>query len=147
VAKVEVSEEIAADVDSVWTVVSDLPRLGEWLELHEDWRSEIPERLEEGTELSSIVAVKGMRNRVTWRIGDFQPPELITLTGDGKAGTKASLRVSATPAGDGTKVDLYTEFSNPALIGPLGGAAGRALKGALRRSLDRLAALASADPA
>ena len=141
-AKVEVSEEIPVDVDSVWKVVSDLPRLGEWLELHEDWRSEVPETLEEGTELSSIVAFKGMRNRVTWTIGEFRPPELISLTGDGKAGTKASLRVSATPVGGGTKVELDTEFSNPALIGPLGGAAGRALKGALQRSLERLVALA-----
>ena len=141
-AKVEVSEEIPADIDSVWKVVSDLPRLGEWLELHEDWRSEVPATLEEGTELSSIVSVKGMRNRITWTIGELRPPELISLTGDGKAGTKASLRVSATPVGDGTKVELDTEFSNPALIGPLGGAAGRALKGALQRSLERLVALA-----
>jgi hypothetical protein len=142
-AKVEVSEEIPVDVDSVWAVVSDLSRLGEWLELHEDWRSEIPDTLAEGTELTSIVAVKGMRNRVTWTIGEFRPPGLITLTGDGKAGTRASLRVSATAAGKGTSVELDTEFSNPALIGPLGGAAGRALKGALRRSLDRLAGLAA----
>ena len=140
--RVEVSEEIPVEPDAVWDVVSDLSRLGEWLELHEDWRSEVPDDLGEGTELSSIVAVKGMRNRVTWRIEEFRPPELIVLTGEGKGGTKASLQVSATSVDGGTRVELETEFSNPALIGPLGSAAGRTLKGALKRSLERLVALA-----
>jgi uncharacterized protein YndB with AHSA1/START domain len=143
VAKVEVSEELPVDPGAVWGVVSDLSRLGEWLDLHEDWRSEVPADLEVGTELTSVVVVKGMRNRVTWTIEELRPPELIVLAGDGKGGTRVSLRVSATRVEAGTSVELYTEFKNPALIGPIGGAAGRALKGELRRSLDRLAGLAA----
>lgn len=136
------SQEIPGDPDAVWDVVSDLSRLGEWLELHEDWRSEVPADLGEGTELISVVAFKGMRNRVTWTIGEFRPPEVIALAGDGKGGTTVSLLVSATRVEAGTKVELDAEFSNPALIGPLGGAAGRALKGGLKRSLQRLVELA-----
>jgi carbon monoxide dehydrogenase subunit G len=138
VPKVGVTDGIPVDPHDAWAVVSDLSRLGEWLELHDGWRSEVPEDLAEGTELISVVSLKGMRNRVTWTIEEFRPPELIELDGDGKGGTKVSLRVSATPAGSDTQIELDVDFSNPALRGPFGGAAGRALKGALERSLQRL---------
>jgi carbon monoxide dehydrogenase subunit G len=142
-AEVSVSELVPLDPEEGWRLLSDLSRLDEWLTLHEAWRSEIPGELATGVELESIVAFKGMRNRVRWRIDEFRPPHLITLNGDGKGGTTASLRFSAEAEGDGTRVELHSEFSNPALIGPLGGIAARSLKGELRKSIERLAALGS----
>ena len=137
-----VSKTVPLDRQQAWALMSDLSRLDEWLELHEDWRSEIPDEIEVGTELSSIVSFKGMRNRIAWTVEEFQPPDRISLVGDGKGGTKAELSLAAEDAGDGkTEIELYAEFSNPALVGPLGRVAARGLKGELEKSISRLVEL------
>ncbi len=121
--------------------MSDLSRLDEWLALHEAWRSEVPEEINTGTELVSIVSFKGVRNRIAWMVEEYDPPELIALKGDGKAGTKASLRFAATATDDGADIELHIEFSNPTLVGPLGGVLARRLKGELEKSIERLVKL------
>ena len=141
-ANVTVSKAVPLDREQAWALMSDLSRLDEWLTLHEDWRSEIPDEIKAGTELSSIVAFKGMRNRIAWTVEEFQPPDRISLVGDGKGGTKAELSLAAADAGDGkTEIELHTEFSNPALVGPLGRVAARSLKGELEKSIERLVRL------
>jgi hypothetical protein len=141
-AEVTVSEVVPLERERAWALMSDLSRLDEWLELHEAWRSDVPSEIKEGTELSSIVSFKGMRNRIAWTVGEFQAPDRISLVGDGKGGTKAELSLAAEDAGEGkTKIELYTEFSNPALRGPLGRVAARSLKSELEKSIARLAKL------
>src|SRR5690349_16410049 len=108
-AEVTVSKTVPLDREEAWPLMSDLSRLDEWLELHEAWRSEVPEKIEAGTELSSIVSFKGMRNRIAWTVREFDPPDKISLVGDGKGGTKAELSLTASAAGEGkTKIELYT---------------------------------------
>ena len=141
-AEVTVSKTVPLGRKEAWALMSDLSRLDEWLTLHEDWRSEVPSEIEVGTQLSSIVSFKGMRNRIAWTVEEFEPPDKIALAGDGKAGTKAELSLTAEDAGDGeTLIELHTEFSNPALRGPLGRVAARSLKGELEKSIERLAEL------
>ena len=140
-AEVTVSERVPVERGKAWALMSDLSRLDEWLALHEGWRSEVPRELTTGTELVSVVSFKGVRNRVTWVVEELRPPELIVLTGDGKGGTKASLRFAAAAVGAETEIELHAEFSNPALVGPLGGVMARRLKGELRKSIARLVEL------
>ena len=141
-AEVTVSERVPVEREKAWALMSDLSRLDEWLALHEAWRSEVPRELTVGTELVSIVSFKGVRNRVAWSVEELRPPEVIALTGEGKGGTKASLRFEAAAAGDETDIELHAEFSNPALVGPLGGVMARRLKGELKKSIARLVELA-----
>ena len=56
----------------------------EWLSIHRVWRSKLPETLEKGTVIESIVEVKGMPNRIKWTIVHFKPPEAMTLNGEGR---------------------------------------------------------------
>jgi len=143
-AEVTVSEEVPIGREQVWALMSDLSRLEEWLGLHEAWRSEVPSEIAAGIELSSIVSFKGMRNRIAWTVEEFQPPSRISLVGDGKGGTKASLRLMAADAGDNvTKIELHSKFSNPALVGPLGRMAAKGLRGELEKSIDRLVDLSA----
>lgn len=143
-AEVTVSDVVPIGREQAWTLMSDLSRLDEWLELHEAWRSDVPSEITAGTELSSIVSFKSMRNRIAWTVQEFQPPDLISLAGDGKGGTKASLRLVAADAGDNaTKIELHSEFSNPALVGPLGRIAAKGLRGELEKSIDRLVDLSA----
>jgi hypothetical protein len=66
-AKVSVSAMISASPEKTWATAADMSRFGEWLTLHDGWRGELPAEIVEGTELTSVVAVKGLRNRITWR--------------------------------------------------------------------------------
>jgi hypothetical protein len=49
----------------------------------------LPDNLDKGTVVESIVAVKGMYNRIRWTIVRFKPPEAMTLDGDGRGGVKS----------------------------------------------------------
>ena len=58
----------------MWEHVSDLSGLGEWLVMHEAWRSELPEELSKGTQIVGVARAKGLRNRVTWTVTTWDPP-------------------------------------------------------------------------
>ena len=49
-------------------------RYKEWLTVHRVWRSKLPETLDKGTVVESILEVMGMPNRIRWTIVHFKPP-------------------------------------------------------------------------
>jgi hypothetical protein len=140
-AKVSVSATMPVSAEKAWETASDLSRFDEWLTLHDGWRGRVPTEITAGTVLTSVVSVKGLRNRIDWAVGSFEPPALITLSGDGKAGVKVSLALAVRPERSGSAVSIDAEFSAPMLFGPLGSAVGRTLKGDLRTSLANLVTL------
>lgn len=140
-AKVSVAVTMPISQDKTWATASDLARFDEWLTLHDGWRGRLPAELGPGTVLTSVVSVKGLRNRIDWTVRSFEPPRLITLSGDGKAGVRVSLALAVRPVREGSAILFEAEFSAPALFGPLSNAVGRALKSDLRVSLDRLVTL------
>lgn len=142
--KLSESVHVPAPPDEAWRTASDLSRLGEWLTMHEGWRGDPPAELSAGTELTSVVSIKGMRNRITWSISTFRPPESLTLTGNGVGGTTVSFRLSITPDGAdsaGSRVAFDADFGGPLVFGPVGMAVKRAVRGEVRTSVQRLAAL------
>ena len=90
-AKLSVSVDVPLPPEKAWECASDLSRYKEWLTIHRVWRSKLPETLEKGTVIESIVEVKGMPNRIKWTIVHYKPPEAMTLNGDGKGGVKVKL--------------------------------------------------------
>ena len=140
-AKVSVSTSMPVNPAKAWATASDLNRFGEWLALHEGWRGDVPSEIKTGTVLTSVVSVKGLRNRITWSVTSYDPPNGITLSGEGKAGVKAMLELKLRPAGEGATGELDVEFTGPGMFGPISAAVGKTLKGDLRRSLDKLVEL------
>ncbi|KAA1415852.1 SRPBCC family protein [Nocardioides humilatus] len=140
-AEVRMSRELPHPVAHVWEVVSDLSRLGEWLTLHEGWRSEVPEQLDVGVELTGIVKAKGVRNKITWLVQEFDPASSMALSGKGIGGTSVAMSVRLKPKGSMSTVDFRAEFAHPALKGPLGTLAARTVKADLESSLARLTTL------
>ena len=139
-AKLSVSVDVPLPPERAWAAASDLARFKEWLSIHRVWRSKLPETLEKGTELVSIVEVKGMPNRIKWTIVNYKPPELMTLDGAGKGGVKVKLigkiRPSESdPASSTVRFDVH--LGGPALFGPIGMVVASALKGDIERSLDK----------
>jgi carbon monoxide dehydrogenase subunit G len=139
VAKLSVSVDVPLPPEQAWEYASDLSRFKEWLTIHRVWRSTLPETLEKGTVIESIIEVKGMANRVRWTIVNYKPPQSMTLNGDGRGGVKVKLIAKITPTGPDGKtstVTFDTHLGGPALFGPIGMVVASALKGDIRQSLN-----------
>ena len=139
-AKVSASVEVPLSPQEAWEHASDLSRYSEWLTIHRVWRSKLPETLDKGAVVESIVEVKGMHNRIRWTIVHFKPPESMTLNGVGVGGVKVKLIGKVRPdAGDGcaSVVTLDVHLGGPALFGPIGMLVAASLRGDIEESLDR----------
>src|SRR6476620_3659224 len=138
-AKVSVSVDVRLPPEKAWECASDLSRYKEWLSIHRVWRSKLPETLEKGTVVESIVEVKGMPNRIKWTIVHFKPPEAMTLNGDGRGGVTVKLIGKVKPSekdSGGSTVTFDVHLGGPALFGPIGMVVAGALKGDIRESLN-----------
>ena len=134
-AKLELARELALSPQEAWEHVSDLNSLGDWLVMHEGWRGELPEELSVGTQIVGVAGAKGLRNRVTWTIEKFDPPELIEVSGKGVGGTKYGLTMQVAPSQKGSAFTLTLTLGGAPLFGPIGATAARAVKGDIDRSI------------
>ncbi len=134
-AKLSVSVDVPLPPEKAWECASDLSRYKEWLTIHRVWRSKLPETLEKGAIVESIVEVKGMPNRIKWNIVHYKPPEAMTLNGDGRGGVKVKLIGKVKPSGDGSTVTFDVHLGGAALFGPIGMVVAAALRGDIQESL------------
>jgi Polyketide cyclase / dehydrase and lipid transport len=143
-AKLSVSVDVPLPPETAWECASDLSRYKDWLSIHRVWRCKLPETLEKGTVVESIVEVKGMPNRIKWTIIHYKPPEAMTLNGDGKGGVKVKLIGKVKPSQQdpaGSTVTFDVHLGGPALFGPIGMVVAGALKGDIRESLNKFKAV------
>ncbi len=139
-AKLSVSVDVPIPPEQAWQHASDLSRYKEWLTIHRVWRSKLPETLDKGTVVESIVEVKGMPNRVKWTIVHFKPPESMTLNGIGVGGVKVKLMGKVRPQAadaDASVLTMDVHLGGPALFGPIGMIVAGALRSDIQQSLDR----------
>jgi carbon monoxide dehydrogenase subunit G len=136
-AKLSVSVDVPLPPEKAWECASDLSRYKEWLTIHRVWRSKLPETLEKGAVVESIVEVKGMPNRIKWNIVHYKPPEAMTLNGDGRGGVKVKLIGKVKPSGDGSTVTFDVHLGGAALFGPIGMVVAAALRGDIQESLNK----------
>ena len=139
-AKLSVSIDVPLPREKAWENASDLSRYKEWLTIHRVWRSKLPQQLEKGTVIESIVEVKGMPNKIKWTIVNYKPPETMTLNGDGVGGVKVKLIAKVGPKGPDNHdsvVSLDVHLGGPALFGPIGMIVAGALRSDIRESLNK----------
>ncbi|ACC43022.1 type II toxin-antitoxin system Rv0910 family toxin [Mycobacterium marinum] len=134
-AKLSGSIDVPLSPDEAWMHASDLSRFKEWLTIHRVWRSTLPETLEKGAVVESIVQVKGMHNRIKWTIVRYQPPEGMTLNGDGVGGVKVKLMAKVAAGEEGSIVSFDVHLGGPALFGPIGMVVAAALRSDINASL------------
>jgi carbon monoxide dehydrogenase subunit G len=143
-AKLSVSVDVPLPPDQAWQHAADLSRYSDWLTIHRVWRSKLPDTLDKGTVVESIVEVKGMPNRVKWTIVNFNPPEAMTLDGAGVGGVKVKLigKVRAHDKDAGASVvTMDVHLGGAALFGPIGMLVAGALRGDIKESLNRFVAV------
>jgi len=134
-AKLSGSIDVPLSPEKAWEDASNLSRYKEWLTIHRVWRTTLPEQLEKGTVLESILEVKGMANRIKWTIVHYKPPETMTLNGVGVGGVKVKLLAKVKPKGDQSVVSFDVHLGGPALFGPIGMIVAAALKSDINESL------------
>ncbi len=136
-AKLVLSRSLMMTPDVAWAHASNFSALGDWLAMHEGWRSELPDELDVGTTLVGVAGVKGMRNRVTWTVTELDAPTLLTVTGKGVGGTKYGLKMTVKPTASGCDFTVKIDLGGAPLFGPIGATAARLVKGDIERSIER----------
>jgi carbon monoxide dehydrogenase subunit G len=140
-ASVNVSAELPAGPEKVWSTMADLARFEEWLTIHQGWRSELPAEIAAGSRMTEIVSVMGMANKIEWTVDSYAPPQSMKISGTGMAGVKVSFTLSVEPMGDKAKATIDAEFSGQMVVGPIGLAVEKNSRGELEKSLAKLAEL------
>lgn len=134
-AKLSGSIDVPLGAEEAWAHASDLSRYKEWLTIHRVWRSRLPEEIDKGAVIESIVEVMGMPNRIKWTIVNYKPPMAMTLDGHGRGGVKVKLLAKVTPKDDASVVSFDVHLGGPALFGPIGMLVAGGLKGDINESL------------
>jgi carbon monoxide dehydrogenase subunit G len=134
-AKLSGSIDVPLPPEVAWKHASDLSRFKEWLTIHRVWRRKLPDDIEKGTVVESIVEVKGMYNRIKWTVVRYKPPEGMTLNGDGVGGVKVKLMAKVQPKDEGSVVSFDVHLGGPALFGPIGMIVAATLRGDINESL------------
>jgi carbon monoxide dehydrogenase subunit G len=146
-AKLSGSIDVPLPPEVAWRHASDLSRYKDWLTIHRVWRSTLPDEIEKGSVVESIVEVKGMHNRIKWTVVRYKPPEGMTLDGDGVGGVKVKLMAKIPPKEDGSVVSFDVHLGGPALFGPIGMIVAAALRGDINQKLGNIVTvLTRADP-
>lgn len=137
-AKLELSRSLSIPAERAWQHAADLSTLGEWMSMHQGWRSNLPEELRVGATVVGVAGAKGMRNRVTWTVRRFDPPSALEISGEGVGGTRYKLAMKVASSGDdGCTFTVRMDLGGAPLFGPVGLAAVRAVKGDIDNSIDR----------
>ena len=116
--------EIAAPPEDVWAVLTDLDRLGEWVDEHRGFPDGAPADLHQGVTYSQTLQAAGQDVDIEWTVVEFDEPRVLAFDGSGPATSSATLRYELEADGDRTRMAYATTFDLPG--GPLGSLAAKA---------------------
>lgn len=139
---------IEAEPQRVWETVMDPNLLGEWVSLHDSVSDAGPGTVSAGDSFTQKLRLAGKSFKVRWEVVEAKAPRLARWSGDGPAGSSATVTYELSPQDGGTCFDYCNEFALPG--GVLGKAAGGMLSAApgsreAKRSLARLKELLEGD--
>lgn len=138
--RIEEEVEIAAPPETVYDLISDIDRLGDWVSIHQ-W-AESPEsgELKRGDELTQCLKLAGRPFKVRWTVVESDRPHRLVWEGRGPVRSKAMVLNELTPTEKGTRFTYTNEYELPG--GPVGRMAApmvkRVTSGELEKSLQRL---------
>lgn len=141
-AESHVSAELPLSPDDAWKLLSDLSRFGEWMTIHNSWKSEIPE-LAVGARVTEQLTVMGMANVIEWTVQEFDPPSMLRISGVGLAGAQVSFTLSVAGAGATSTVRVDAEFMGQMMVGAIGAAVEKNATMELEASISKLRELAA----
>lgn len=140
-ATISVTVQMPENPQGAWDKASALDRFDEWMTIHGGWCSPPPKVIQKGTEVESLVKVKGFKNTIQWTFTEYKEPELIEMSGRGKGGIKISMTIHVRDSPSGSELTLDADFGGGVLFGPVGKVVARALDTDVKKSVANLAAL------
>jgi Polyketide cyclase / dehydrase and lipid transport len=140
-ATVDVSVSSALSPVKAWALASNLDRFDEWLTIFGGWRSPVPNVIEKGTTVSSLIKVKGFRNIIHWEVTEYDEPHRIEMRGSGRGGVHIGLHMTIAKDQPGTTFHLTAALRGALLDGPVGNLVARVIHGDVEKSVNNLAAL------
>lgn len=126
---VTASVTIHCSPQTVWELVMDPNRLGEWVTIHHRLIRADTGPPREGFEMDQQLHIRGVHVTVHWRLIECRPCELAVWEGRGPARSRARTEYHIGAANGGTRFDYRNEFHPP--LGSVGALASRALVGGL----------------
>jgi Polyketide cyclase / dehydrase and lipid transport len=140
-AQVDVSTSTDLEPGAAWKLASDLGRFDEWMTIFGGWRSKVPATIDEGTQISSCVKVKGFRNVIHWTVTRYDEPKSIELQGRGRGGIRISVAMAVADNHPGSTFHLTADLKGGVLSGPFGKVVARVVRSDVRKSVNNLAEL------
>lgn len=135
---VSVSTTVDGTPEKAWALLSDLARWEEWLTIHQGWRGELPTELKQGSQMTEVVSVMNMANKIEWTVDDVDVPKFLKISGTGMAGVKVEFALNVTEAeGDKTTAAFEASFSGAMIVGPIGKSIAKNTEKDLRESMDK----------
>ena len=138
---VSTSKHVPASPEKVWETLLDLPRWEDWLTLHVSWKGDLPETVSQGSQITEVVSVMGMANKIDWTVSDFAELKQVKIQGTGMAAVKISIDFAIEPDGEGSKVTIEADFAGAMIVGPIGSAVAKAAQKDLDESMTKFAEL------
>ncbi len=146
--RIEASVDIGAAPEAVWTFVSDLRRIPEWVEDTLKMLSVEPEPAQQGTVYRERSRILGPLSQVTtWRIAEFDPPRRQKHDGQVPMMASTSVSFALEPSSAGTRFTLVFEYAPGNPLASLSDRLflGGSLRSGFERSVQKLKALVEAE--
>lgn len=140
-AAVDVAVSSDLSPHQAWKLASDLTRFDEWLTIFAGWRSEVPDEIETGTCVSSLIKVKGFRNTIHWRVTRYDEPKLIEMVGRGRGGVCIALTLCVKDVRPGSVFQVIADLTGGLLSTKVGWLVAKVLESDVRKSVTNLAEL------
>lgn len=138
--QISTSVELPATPEQVFAIAGDPNTFEKWLTLHVKFKGDVPE-LAQGAQFTEVISMMGMPNSITWNVDEYAAPKSLKISGTGMAGVKVAITIGVEPVGEGSKLDLATEFEGQMIVGALGKAIEKQGQVELEKSIEQFKAL------
>src|SRR5690606_10415546 len=142
--QINTSVELPATPERVFELAGDPNHFEKWLTLHVKFKDDLPQQLSTGARFTEVISMMGMPTTITWTVDEFQPPKPLKISGTGPAGVRISITIAVERAGEGSKLDLTTEFEGQMIVGALGKAIEKQGQAELDKSIEQFSSLLAA---
>jgi Polyketide cyclase / dehydrase and lipid transport len=142
VQTVSTTREIVASLESVWGIIKDPSRYGEWNVTHTGFPDGTPDFYAEGMRIRERLVILGMPAEARWTITHYEDFRGVAMEGDGPMGLTLRQVLGLTESGGGTIAEVTTSIDGSRLLRPIVDSLAQAARKAAGESLEKLTALA-----
>ena len=139
---VSTTREIVAPLESVWGIVKDPSRYGDWNVTHTGFPDGTPDFYAEGMKIRERLVIMGMPAEARWTITHYEDLRGVAMEGDGPMGITLRQILGLTASDTCTIAEVTTSIEGSRLLRPIVDSLAQAARRAAGESLERLTTLA-----